>query len=53
MGELTRMDQRMIPVYTRRILDGKIEIEQVPEHLKDYVLDELRKESEDDEDSDW
>lgn len=53
MDELTRMDRRMIPVYSRRILDGKIEIEDVPEHLKECVLDEIKKEELDDKDPDW
>lgn len=47
---LSYLDKRMIPIYVRRILDGKIDIEAVPENLKEYVLDELKKEVPNDED---
>lgn len=41
---LSYLDRRMIPIYVRRILDGKITIDQVPENLKEYVNKELEKE---------
>lgn len=43
MNELTEVDKIMIRIYVNLVQKGKRELESIPEKLREYVAEELKK----------